>query len=405
VSHPQSLNYIAACCHSPGRVPECVAPPARTAAGHYPEGAFEGWSYCRHPSCHAAKPPGTHHCRACGYCVVELDHHCPFINNVGGGTGSCGCSCCCGCCQALGQKGARLLCSSRQRSGPSQAICAPSRLSPSHPTPSKNTPTHHNTPTPRHPQCVGRANLRAFILFLACLVVACAYALVVCGGLIAAHWPHVSATMRGAAAAAAAHAAQYVGGRRGAGAGAGAAVGSGSSFAASTPLISSSSGGGGDGTSGGSSGGGVVHAITGVFVRASMLFTFLIAASPWWLIATYYLFVVCAAVLLCVGLLLAAQLRYLATGMTYIDYLQNQGRAAEEQHDRAHGSINGMNGGGKPGAGGGAEAAAAAMRRQQGLWRRLRDVMGGGNVLMWFLVPRWDPPAGTMLGPDAKKAE
>lgn len=60
---PQSLHYIAACCHSPGRVGECVPLPARLPAGHYPEGAFEGWAFCRHAGCQAPKPPGTHHCR------------------------------------------------------------------------------------------------------------------------------------------------------------------------------------------------------------------------------------------------------------------------------------------------------------------------------------------------------
>ena len=26
-------------------------------------------------------PPYVHHCRDCGYCVVYLDHHCPWVNN------------------------------------------------------------------------------------------------------------------------------------------------------------------------------------------------------------------------------------------------------------------------------------------------------------------------------------
>jgi hypothetical protein len=66
----QSLHFITACCHSPGRVHECVALPARAAAGHYPEGAFEGWAFCAHPSCNAPKPPGTHHCSTVGAALL-----------------------------------------------------------------------------------------------------------------------------------------------------------------------------------------------------------------------------------------------------------------------------------------------------------------------------------------------
>ena len=34
--------------------------------------------------CQAAKPPNAHHCSICGVCVVDMDHHCPFINNCVG---------------------------------------------------------------------------------------------------------------------------------------------------------------------------------------------------------------------------------------------------------------------------------------------------------------------------------
>lgn len=38
--------------------------------------------YCRH--CHHIKPDRTHHCTACGICVLKMDHHCPWIANCVG---------------------------------------------------------------------------------------------------------------------------------------------------------------------------------------------------------------------------------------------------------------------------------------------------------------------------------
>lgn len=34
--------------------------------------------------CQQHKPPDTHHCSVCRECVVEMDHHCPFLNNCVG---------------------------------------------------------------------------------------------------------------------------------------------------------------------------------------------------------------------------------------------------------------------------------------------------------------------------------
>ncbi len=31
--------------------------------------------------CHNFKPERTHHCSACGKCILNMDHHCPWINN------------------------------------------------------------------------------------------------------------------------------------------------------------------------------------------------------------------------------------------------------------------------------------------------------------------------------------
>jgi hypothetical protein len=35
-------------------------------------------------TCLLKKPDRTHHCSACGHCVLKMDHHCPWINNCVG---------------------------------------------------------------------------------------------------------------------------------------------------------------------------------------------------------------------------------------------------------------------------------------------------------------------------------
>lgn len=41
-------------------------------------------SHCGACRCDKPKPPNAHHCSACGFCVVDMDHHCPFLNNCVG---------------------------------------------------------------------------------------------------------------------------------------------------------------------------------------------------------------------------------------------------------------------------------------------------------------------------------
>jgi len=40
------------------------------------------WRVCS--SCSSVKPPRAHHCKICDRCVLNLDHHCPWVNNCVG---------------------------------------------------------------------------------------------------------------------------------------------------------------------------------------------------------------------------------------------------------------------------------------------------------------------------------
>lgn len=45
-------------------------------------GGLENYKFCSH--CQKPKHPAAHHCRTCRACVMEMDHHCPFIGNCVG---------------------------------------------------------------------------------------------------------------------------------------------------------------------------------------------------------------------------------------------------------------------------------------------------------------------------------
>lgn len=45
-------------------------------------GGLENYKFCS--PCQKPKHPAAHHCRTCKACVMEMDHHCPFIGNCVG---------------------------------------------------------------------------------------------------------------------------------------------------------------------------------------------------------------------------------------------------------------------------------------------------------------------------------
>lgn len=49
--------------------------------GSYPavmKGGLRNYTFCHY--CSKPKSPRVHHCRSCGTCVLDMDHHCPFVS-------------------------------------------------------------------------------------------------------------------------------------------------------------------------------------------------------------------------------------------------------------------------------------------------------------------------------------
>ncbi|KAL3818249.1 hypothetical protein ACJIZ3_004154 [Penstemon smallii] len=49
--------------------------------GSYPtvgKGGLQNYTFCYY--CSKPKSPKAHHCRSCGTCIMDMDHHCPFVS-------------------------------------------------------------------------------------------------------------------------------------------------------------------------------------------------------------------------------------------------------------------------------------------------------------------------------------
>jgi hypothetical protein len=168
----------------------------------------------------------------------------------------------------------------------------------------------------------------------------------------------------------------------------------------------------------------------------------LLQLAPGWLLATYYLAAAATALLLAVGALLASQLSYLGSGVTYIQFLKRSagtaGAAGSEngtaaastdsstQHEQQgignwtqHG-VRQLDGSGLPAAAGAEDAGAAAhepshkkgLQRQPGkwqvMWSRVLEVLGvdssgACSLCRAVLVPRWQPLCPEGAAAAAKK--
>lgn len=183
--------------------------------------------------------------------------------------------------------------------------------------------------------CVGQGNLRAFLLFLMWALLAAAYIIAMCSLLVWQNWDVVKAAfaagrnsmlnpqqismhqpqvvviqpVRAAAAAA------------GMSADGGAAADSRWSINSSSsdpPAVSPYTG---------------RHTAELWLVATTGIFFVVLQASPWWLLAAYYLIAVSCGVLIAVGMLLGSQLYYLGMGVSYIDHLKGMTAAEVQQHE------------------------------------------------------------------------
>ncbi|KAM1085016.1 hypothetical protein ACFX13_011008 [Malus domestica] len=61
----------------------CAGTPPYRVWGSYPavgKGDLDNYTFCH--QCSKPKSPSTHHCRSCGMCILDMDHHCPFVSVV-----------------------------------------------------------------------------------------------------------------------------------------------------------------------------------------------------------------------------------------------------------------------------------------------------------------------------------
>jgi hypothetical protein len=75
---------------------KCAGAPTDIRWGSYPvvgKGDLENYTFCTY--CSKPKPPRAHHCRSCKMCVVDMDHHCPFVSMIAALFSFCLYVCCC----------------------------------------------------------------------------------------------------------------------------------------------------------------------------------------------------------------------------------------------------------------------------------------------------------------------
>lgn len=302
---------------------------------------------------------------------------------------------------------------------------------------------------------MGRGNLRPFLLFLLWTILAAAYVLAMCSVLVWREWDVVresavihSSLNQGSLSASINSNSSSSGGSSIAGSFTSPDLAGGvliSPVAHSTAALSSS---------------GVHMAAAGhqadagwssarLVVSGGMLLL-LLQLAPGWLLATYYLAAACAALLLAVSLLLVSQLKYLGSGVTYIQHLKRaagsaaaaagsgSGHAAAargadsstEQRQQANGDgcpCNGLqqvcaeltDAAGCATAAGPVDSGARKQARVQQvlqsqcgkwqvLWGRLQDVLGvesgsGLALSKALLVPQWQPAASAGVSTAVKK--
>ena len=60
---------------------QCAGAPPFIPWGSYlvvEKGGLENYTFCHY--CSKPKSPRAHHCRSCGMCILDMDHHCPFVS-------------------------------------------------------------------------------------------------------------------------------------------------------------------------------------------------------------------------------------------------------------------------------------------------------------------------------------
>lgn len=72
-----SISTLSSFCLSafqPAGVPPLIVWGSYPAVG---QGGLDNYTFCHF--CSKPKSPKAHHCRSCGTCILDMDHHCPFV--------------------------------------------------------------------------------------------------------------------------------------------------------------------------------------------------------------------------------------------------------------------------------------------------------------------------------------